>query len=115
MSEKFNKENDYIVSLTLESESTSQDSFKRTAQIKKIFNFLSAQVITIYTESMGQERGYNTGGSDSVSTQMVVQNFSDLDSIAEIEMMHRKLKSLGRSPPALEKIVRYPLSKPKIM
>ena len=32
---------------------------------------------------------------------MTVQNFSDLDSLEEVELMHQKLKAQGGNPPDL--------------
>ena len=94
--ETFEKINDYTLSVTTD--------FTRQAQadpeLRRIFNFQARQVTNIY--SMWYR--------DGISTAMQIQRFSDLDSLDEVETMHKKLCELGGQPPGLPDIL-SPLGK----
>jgi hypothetical protein len=78
-------------------------------QLRRIFNFRSRQVTTIYErgglQSFNLPRGsYNneTGYAAAVTSSMQVQNFRDIEGQEEIAFMHEKLVKLGGRPPALD-------------
>jgi hypothetical protein len=83
--EIFEKLNDYTLSVT--------NDFERQAQadreLRRIFNFKARQVTTIFSQWFGH----------AVSNTMDVKNFSQLDSLEEVELMRRKLIDLGGRPP----------------
>ncbi|MDP2206727.1 MAG: hypothetical protein Q8K65_10535 [Alphaproteobacteria bacterium] len=110
MKETFAKLNDYTLLQTLRAadEETSAwgASFYVKSQLTRSFNFLSAQVTTISRDITFQSRGADAGGSSSVSTQTIIQNFSDIQSDAEIRLMHEKLKEKSGNPPPLDDILR---------
>lgn len=66
--------------------------------ITQLFNFKAAQVTTLAREWI------SVSGVTS-STQMNIQNFSDIESKEEIREMHAKLVELGGTPPALDDIL----------
>lgn len=88
-------ENDH--SLRVENEYFSSSIHSRS--VMRIFNFKSAQVTTVYREWIADSAG------NAVTSQMNVQNFSDIESPAEIRDMHAKLVELGGRPPALDDIL----------
>ena len=45
--------------------------------------------------------GAESGSAVSVSTQIIIQNFSDIESPAELEFMRQKLLEMGGTPPEL--------------
>lgn len=99
--EEFVKSNDYtlVVSQVYATEKLSKPT------LVKVFNFAAQEVTMIY------ERGYAKDGMGvSFSVASTTRNFSELDSLAEVEMMHAKLKDLGGKPPELPV-----LSKPRKM
>lgn len=96
--EAYEKLNDYTLSVTTDfSRQSSADP-----ELRRIFNFLARQVTTVYSQWYGS----------AVSNSMVIQKFSELDSLAEVELMHKKLSQLGGTPPALADIL--PQDKPAI-
>jgi len=109
MKETFTKVNDYTLLQTLRAadDETSAwgSSFFVKSQLTRSFNFLSAQVTTISRDVTFQSRGSEAGGSSSVSTQKTIENFRDIQSDAEIRLMHEKLKELKGNPPPLEDIL----------
>jgi len=106
MSEEFKMDNDYTLSI-LQSASEKLNSYSssyaaiQTSSLTKTFNFQSAQVTTIVRDSLFESHGSESGGSAAISTQMIIQNFSDIDSKEEIKLMHEKLVELGGHPPEL--------------
>jgi hypothetical protein len=74
-------------------------------RITRTFNFLAAQMTTVTRDLTYEGRGREAGGSSSVSTQAIIQNFSDIQSDGEIRLMHEKLKALKGSPPPLEDVM----------
>lgn len=89
---------DYIVDephiLRVENSLSSQSNFARS--LTRVFNFQSRQVTTIYNDWIV------TSSGSSVSSQMHVQNFSEVESQDEIRAMHRKLKEQGGDPGTLD-------------
>ncbi|MCC7037463.1 MAG: hypothetical protein IT560_09185 [Alphaproteobacteria bacterium] len=61
-------------------------------ELRRIFNFKARQVTNIFSQWY----------SASVSNSMVIQKFSELDSLDEVADMHQKLRDLGGNPPPLE-------------
>lgn len=109
MKETFTKVNDYTLQQTLAepvTEIRAYDTFQVYSRLTRTFNFLAAQVITTTRDMTFQSRGSSAGGSSSVSTQTTVQNFSDIQSDAEIRFMHKKLVSLQGHPPAIDDVLR---------
>jgi hypothetical protein len=94
--EHYEKLNDYTLSVT--------NDFDRQSgadpELRRIFNFKARQITSIFSQ-------YSGGG---VSNTMTVQNFSDLDSLAEVELMHQKLKEQGGAPPDLSEKPAKPAS-----
>lgn len=110
MQERLTKINDYTLLQTLRPADEETDAWGSTfyvkSQLTRSFNFLSAQVTTISRDVTFQSRGSEAGGSSSVSTQAIIQNFSDIQSDAEIRLMHAKLKELRGNPPPIDDILR---------
>jgi hypothetical protein len=61
-------------------------------ELRRIFNFKARQVTNIFSQWY----------SASVSNSMVIQKFSELDSMDEVADMHQKLRDMGGNPPPLE-------------
>lgn len=98
---RYSKEDDYTICL-----SWTPPGSKGT--LSRYFNFASEQVTTIFTEraemkdskaSGSYEGGVSVAVAVALTSQMQVQKFSELDSLAEVEMMRAALKTLGGSPP----------------
>lgn len=110
MTDKFFVENDYTLSAVRETETmrkseNTEDRIVYVSSLTRTFNFMSAQVTTIKCDRMCQSRGTESGGSAAVSTQMVIENFNDIQLTAEIELMHEKLVEMGGKPPAIVDIL----------
>ena len=111
MSETFTKKNDYTLTVTNDESRVLQEvddvlNVQITSSLEKTFNFLSAQVTTVTRERIFQPRGSSSSGAAaSVSIQMIIQNFSDIQSPEELKLMHRKLVELGGAPPELSDIM----------
>jgi len=86
--EIYSKINDYTLSVVTD--------FTRQAsadpELRRIFNFKARQITTIYSMWYSQ----------SVTSNMETQKFSELDSLEEVAEMREKLIRLGGTPPALE-------------
>ncbi|HEX2753075.1 MAG TPA: hypothetical protein VHP34_08255 [Alphaproteobacteria bacterium] len=109
MSEKFSKVNDYTLRVTEDISMNGMNSSNyysghtQKSELMRIFNFRSAQITTIVQQAsyiIGNTS--NTGGGAGNSAQVTVQNFDDVQSQLEIELMHAELKKMGGKPPALE-------------
>lgn len=61
-------------------------------ELRRIFNFKARQVTNIYSQWYGS----------AVSNSMVIQKFSELDSLDEVAEMHKRLRDKGGKPPPLE-------------
>jgi len=85
--EIFEKLNDYTLSVTNDFERQEQAD----PELRRIFNFKARQVTTIFSQ------WYSAG----VANNMDVKNFSQLDSLEEVELMRRKLIDLGGNPPSV--------------
>lgn len=92
--EIFEKLNDYTLSVV--------NDFARHSEIdpelRRIFNFKAQQVTSIYAQWRGT----------AVSGAMDIRNFSDLDSLDEVQSMHAKLIEMEGNPPSLDRIIRTP-------
>lgn len=108
MHEHFVKVNDYTLRHIVEDPERQSGGYtsglRLLSSVTRTFNYMSAQVTTQTRDLAYELRGSNAGGAASVSTQTLVQNFSDLQSDLEIRMMHRKLIELGGQPPALDNL-----------
>lgn len=110
MSEIYTKENDYTLLVTI-AENSEIKQVEDVARIKKetnysrIFNFASGQVTTLLQSRIYQSRNTDSGASAAVSTQMHIQNFTDLPSRIELDMMHAKLTDMGGKPPPLDDVL----------
>ena len=101
----FTKEDDYTL-LVVTTDTTPLRSYgsyntEKVSNLTRTFNFMAAQVTTVIHDSLFESHGEHSGGSAAVSTQMIIQNFSDIDSKEEIKLMHAKLVELGGHPPEL--------------
>lgn len=110
MKETFAKINDYTLRQTLEEPEEQIAGYSRSLQIRaritRQFNFLAAQVTTTTRDLTYEPRGGDAGGSSSVASQTLIENFNDIQSDLEIRMMHKKLQELGGKPPAIDEIIR---------
>lgn len=86
-SEIFEKVNDYTLSVIYD--------FNRMSgadpELRRIFNFMARQVTEIY----------NMRYSSSVTSSMQIKQFSELDSLDEVNELRAKLISMGGHPPDL--------------
>jgi len=98
----YTKDNDYT--LRVQDDYSSKDHYFRG--LTRVFNFKAAQVTTIYNEWIAGSAG------NTVTSQMHVQNFDEIQSQSEIREMRDKLVELGGSPPPLEELTG--LKKPKL-
>jgi len=85
--EVYEKLNDYTLSVSNDFERQSSAD----PELRRIFNFKARQVTTVFSQWY----------SHSVANSMVIQKFSELDSMEEVELMWGKLKELGGNPPEL--------------
>ena len=90
--EKFEKINDYTLSVKTELGNNANWSHG----ITRLFNFKAAQVTTIFREWISGSSG------PSVTSQMHVQNFGDVESQDEIRDMRARLIDQGGNPPPFE-------------
>lgn len=108
--ERFVKENAYTLSVVkqeidLHRGDHASDKICEKFTLTRTFNFLSGQITTIACSNVSQSRGADAGGSSAASTQMTIQNFDEIQSLKEIQLMHQKLVQLGGQPPDLSEIV----------
>ncbi len=105
----YSKSNDYTLCETTPIEGTD-------ATLTRWFNFAACTVTTLYREKAQLSEKYKeyagnggyalaAAGSVALSSQMQVQKFSELDSLKEIEILHKELTTLGGHPPALDEIL----------
>ena len=118
MSEKFEKLNDYTLEVRIDMSPKTHrpESYElgETAKLRRIFNFRAAQVTTIMQQSAYIASDYSSEGGAGVTaaSQMNIQNFDDIQSQFEIELMHKKLCELGGKPPSMEQLRGGPNKKP---
>ncbi|MDE1152973.1 MAG: hypothetical protein PW788_10590 [Micavibrio sp.] len=110
MAEAFVKKNDYTLDVVDETTKTfsSYDNdlpLTHVSSLTRTFNFMAGHVTTVTRDLMFQSHAYEKGGSSAVATTSATQNFDELPSTAEVELMHSKLISLGGKPPALEAVL----------
>ena len=86
--EVYEKMNDYTLSAMTEFSAQSGSD----PMLRRIFNFKARQITNIYSQWYGA----------SVSNSMLIQKFSDLDSLDEVADMHKRLRDKGGNPPPLE-------------
>ncbi len=103
--ESFDKDNDY----TLVRNTTYIATGNHNRSIAHIFNFKSAQVTTVAREWISGSAG------NTIHSQLDVRNFSEIDGKDEIRDMHKKLVSLGGTPPAIDDILPQSAAKPKTL
>ncbi|MDD9900208.1 MAG: hypothetical protein OXT65_04445 [Alphaproteobacteria bacterium] len=104
----YETDNDYTLRVT-----TTSGGSNNNQVITRLFNFLSAEITTIVTESK-EDRNCSRADSLAVSTSSHIRNFNDLTSTREIELMHQKLKETGGTPPPLDEVLEScTLPKPK--
>lgn len=110
--------NDYTLVENNEQE-LSEDSerygtFSKFSSITRTFNFLAGQVTTKCRDEIRYlPNSFDGGGAASVATQLHIQNFTDLPTLAEVRYMHRKLQQLEGNPPPLEEALSDNMGKPK--
>lgn len=90
-SETFEKANDYTlhVSQVLDTGKNSKPTLRR------IFNFKARTVTHIY------ERGMTNSNGGGFTSSMMLQKFSELDSLEEVAQIREVLIRKGGTPPAL--------------
>lgn len=108
--ERFIKENAYTISVVKQTENLhrgdhASDKICERFTLTRTFNFLSGQITTIACGNVFQSRGADAGGAAAVSTQMAIQNFEDVQSLKEIQLMREKLVEFGGTPPELSEIL----------
>lgn len=118
MSTTYHKDSDYTISEVQFAEGTdvrtgSSQPVRTTSTITRTFNFLSAQLTTRTRAEIYQPRYGDSGASASVATELHIQNFTDLPTLAEVRHMHNKLQELGGNPPPLEEILSDNMGKPR--
>lgn len=106
MAEEIVKDNDYTLSVIQTAQEELPSNYSNTipthkASLTRTFNFLSEQVTTITRDTVSSPMFNGSGGdaATAVTSQMIIQNFSDFDSTKEIELMREKLKEMGGTPP----------------
>lgn len=108
MANSYKKLNEYTLEVvqSLDDEKASLGSYSSFSDFRltRVFNFGTGQVTTLARHFSGVAGRYSSDAGAGVAStlQMNVQNFRDLPSLYEVELMHRKLRDLGGSPPALE-------------
>ncbi len=108
----YHKKNDYSL-IEHSVEAGEENDMYFSSSLSRTFNFLSGQVTTVTRDFIYEPRGSSAGGSASVATQLYVQNFTDLGSLAEVRLMHQKLVELAGNPPPLEEILQDNMGKPR--
>lgn len=117
----FIKDNDYTLTVEMAEEQKQPGYYdyvvpKLVSSIRRTFNFLSAQVTTVTRDWAYQKvQDGRAGSSSAVSTTTHIQNFNDVQSAAEIKLMHAKLTEMGGRPPALEDVLPEQMFKGKRM
>lgn len=75
--------------------------------ISRYFNFASQQVTTLYErkerekDTAGSYQSTSTSVAVALASELTVQNFSELDSLAEVKLMRDELVKLKGNPPEL--------------
>lgn len=109
MREMFKKLNDYTLIHRIDAPEEELDGYHRNLKINtritRTFNFLSAQLTTTTRDMTYESRGGDAGGSSSVSTQTIIENFDSIQSKAEIRLMHAELQKQNGKPPPLEEVL----------
>lgn len=85
--EIFEKLNDYTLSVVNDFSRQS----KADPELRRVFNFAAQNITTIYSMWYGH----------ALSSNIHVQNFSDLDSLDEVARMHEQLRKMEGHPPPL--------------
>lgn len=96
MTETITKENDYSLKIeNIETNIYGHDKITRS------FNFASGQITTLFVSQRFHHGGYKSGGAGAATSNMHIQNFTDLSSTIELEILHKKLEELDGHPPPL--------------
>lgn len=104
----YTKTNDYTLCETTRVPGTD-------GSLTRWFNFASCTVTTLYREKAEKEHhqkdrwsgdyAVSSAVSVALTSQMQVQSFSELESLKEIELLHKELVSQGGTPPDLDAIL----------
>lgn len=109
MTETITKENDYTLKIVQTDDSTSSWGGNVPVHIRnsytRIFNFAAGQITTLPVTKIFQSLEGRAAGNSSISSQMHIQNFTDLPSTLELEILHKKLEDLGGHPPPLNDVL----------
>lgn len=104
----YEKEGDYTLRVTTTVKDSSYAcgvNVENLSRMTRIFNFAAQQITTVEQSQQRQYSSYSQkDNSSSVSSCLHIQNFHDVASPVEIELMHAKLVALGGNPPALDTI-----------
>jgi hypothetical protein len=114
---EYKKEDDYTLLVT--------NTLPTGGTLSRYFNFAAGQITTLFTQQSNLKekdsiKQYNSEGGAGISvsvataltSQMHVQNFSSLDYTAELEQMHKLLKTKGGNPPPLDEKLTRKIDKP---
>lgn len=109
--QKFDKLNDYTLVVSLHEKRREDGSLYKPSMtiehtLTRTFNFLAGQVTTLTQDRIYQSIDDKAGGSAAVAVTNHIQNFSDIQSSKEIELMHGNLIKLGGKPPALGDVLK---------
>lgn len=96
--EIYEKINDYTLSVVTDF----GRMYSADPELRRIFNFRAQQVTTIYSMRYSQ----------TVSSNMHIQNFSEFDSLDEVEQMRKKLLEMNGTPPLVGEPLRRMPGKP---
>ena len=109
MATQYQKEDDYTLLAT--------NTLPTGGTVSRLFNFAAQQVTTIFREKAEMEKDvitYASNGGNAVAravaltSQMQVQKFSELDSLAELEILRAELVKRGGHPPELGETLNKP-------
>ncbi|MDY0008424.1 MAG: hypothetical protein RBS08_01835 [Bdellovibrionales bacterium] len=118
MADKYKKLNDYTLEVVqgLSAEELNMTYYKSPSDysLTRIFNFGAGQVTTLarHSNSVSSHYSSNQGAGIATSVQMHTEDFQNLPSTYEVELMHKKLTELGGKPPPLETTIRAVGKKP---
>ncbi|MDE1152972.1 MAG: hypothetical protein PW788_10585 [Micavibrio sp.] len=112
--EEFKKITDVTVEHRVASRVWDDESWFREHVVSRQFNFAARQCVTTL-EAMVWNRE-NAQHPPQISVSGHTQNFSDMETTAELAAMHDKLVELGGTPPAIDDLLpslkKNPAAKP---
>jgi hypothetical protein len=109
--ETFTKENDYTLGQHWSEATDHGDYTVDKVKLSRYFNFLSCQVTTLFREKLTEPGTNDVAGMGALTSQLKIQNFSDIESPNEIRLMHAKLLEQEGKPPPLDEVLKT-VSKP---